>query len=234
MRYFPWREPFVSSPVVLPDLMQDVRKRFSGYLSKLLTVSAEHGAFGMHVLEALQGELTPTTCANCGVCCNSISLYSLEYHRIVRDLLTRLPLARLREVFERVLLFDQRQAVAGDEKRLRCAFRDDTANVCLIHPVRPFACRFYGMKKADGTRECDHVRDIGEAPPLTEPQIIRLQTRILENSESFSVFPDKPEIHFFPFEFWVFRSTLGPQKALAIYRDLLVPASTPLTRLWSG
>ena len=46
----------------------------------------------------LQGELPKTTCDNCGACCNAVSIFSLEYHRIVRDLLTRFPPARVREL----------------------------------------------------------------------------------------------------------------------------------------
>jgi hypothetical protein len=129
---------------------------------------------------------------------------------------------------------DLRQAEVSDEKRLRCLFRDDETKVCLIHPVRPFACRIFGLLKEDMTRECDQVEDLQlPAQPVSSQFITDLQSKVLENSESFEPFPGSGEIHFFPFEFWVFRNLFSPERALQIYRELLVPMSTPLTRLWS-
>ena len=81
-------------------------------------------------------------------------------------------------------------------------------------------------------RECQHVRELVPTKPLTQEFIAGPQGRILANSESFAPFPELPEIAFFPFEFWLFRYSLGPQKALEIYREILVPASTPLTDFW--
>jgi Fe-S-cluster containining protein len=128
---------------------------------------------------------------------------------------------------------DLRQASIGKEKRLRCVFRDEESKVCLIHPVRPFACRIFGLLKEDGKRECDQVEDLNFPPrAVGETELTELQTKILENSESFQVFENTEKIHFFPFEFWVFRHIFSAQRALQIYREVLIGMSTPLSQLW--
>ena len=220
------------------DLLQKLKvaamKNADVYLEKILTASVEHGNFGMDLLDRLHDQLLRTKCGNCGQCCNSVSIFSLEYHRIIRDLMTRWAPDRLRRFLVAAMRLDLRQADVSDEKRLRCLFRDDETKVCLIHPVRPFACRIFGLLKEDMTRECDQVEDLQSPPqPVSESFITELQSKVLENSESFEPFPGSGEIHFFPFEFWVFRHLFSPERALQIYRELLVPMSTPLTRLWS-
>ena len=64
--------------------------------------------------------------------------------------------------------------------------------------------------------------------------MVNLQVKILENSESYEPYPGKGEIHFFPFEFWFFRYLYSPERALQIYREILVPMSTPLTKMWEN
>lgn len=220
------------------DLLQKLKvaamKNADAYLGKILSASAEHGNFGMDLLDRLREQLPRTKCGNCGKCCNSVSIYSLEYHRIIRDLMTRCKPERLRKFLVSALRLDLRQAEVAGENRLRCVFRDDETKVCLIHPVRPFACRIFGLLKEDGSRECEQVEDLAfPARAVSEAFITDLQSKILENSESFEPFAGSGEIHFFPFEFWVYRYLFSPQRALQIYRDILVPMSTPLTRLWS-
>ena len=221
------------------ELLQKIKiaaaKNFGAYLQKVLTASAEHGAFGMEMLDMLHEQLPHTRCGNCGVCCNSVSIYSLEYHRIVRELLTNWPPERLRRMVKSALRFDLRQAEVSGEKRLRCLFRDDETRVCLIHSVRPFACRIFGLLKEDRKRECERVEDLAFPPRvITESFLTDLQARVLENSESFEPFAGKGKIHFFPFEFWFFRHIFSPERALQIYREILVPLSTPLTKLWES
>ncbi len=221
------------------ELLQKIKvaaaRNFETYLQKALSASADHGAFGMEMLDRLHEQLPRTSCGNCGRCCNSISIFSLEYHRIIREVLTNWPPDRLRRLIKSALRFDLRQAEAAGENRLRCIFRDDKTKVCLIHPVRPFACRIFGLLKEDGTRECDQVRDLALPPRIvTEAFLTDLQSRVLENSESFEPWPGKGKIHFFPFEFWFFRHIFSPERALQIYREILVPLSTPLTRLWQN
>ena len=217
---------------LLEKLMTAVDKRFPQFFERILRASADYGTFGLDLLDALHEKLPRTACNNCGQCCNSISIFSLEYHRIVRDLMTRFDPGRLRQLFLHALRFDQRLAAVGNEDRIRCVFRDDQTKVCLIHPVRPFACRIFGLLKEDGTRECPHVRDLHGERTVTNDELETLQARIFEVSETYSVFPDDPGTAFFPFEFWLYRSALGPDRALEIYRDVLVPSSTPLSRLW--
>jgi Fe-S-cluster containining protein len=219
------------------DLLNKVKaavgKNSTSYLEKILLASTEHGNFGMDLLDRLRNQLPATKCANCGQCCNSVSIYSLEYHRIVRDLMTRCSPERLHRFFVSAMRPDLRQASIGKEKRLRCVFRDEESKVCLIHPVRPFACRIFGLLKEDGKRECDQVEDLNFPPrAVGETELTELQTKILENSESFQVFENTEKIHFFPFEFWVFRHIFSAQRALQIYREVLIGMSTPLSQLW--
>ena len=217
---------------LLEKLMLAVDKKFPDFFQRILKASADYGTFGLDLLDALHERLPRTACDNCGTCCNSVSIFSLEYHRIIRDLMVRLAPDRLRTLFLHALRFDQRLAAVGSEDRLRCVFRDEQTRVCLIHPVRPFACRIFGLLKEDGTRECEHVRDLHGNRVVAAAEIERLQTKVFEVSESFAVVPEDPGTAFFPFEFWLYRYSLGPERALEIYRDILVPASTPLTRLW--
>lgn len=219
------------------DLLQKLKvsavKNADAHLEKILRASTEHGNFGMDLLDRLREQLPATKCGNCGKCCNSVSIFSLEYHRIVRDVMTRCNPERLRRFFVSALRMDLRQAEVANEKRLRCVFRDDDTRLCLVHPARPFACRIFGLLKEDGTRECDQVEDLIYPPRMvSEAMITDLQAKILENSESYEVFPGTGKIHFFPFEFWVFRYLFSPERALQIYREILVPMSTPLTKLW--
>lgn len=221
------------------DLLKKIKiagaKNFDAYAQKILEASANHGAFGMDMVDMLHDQLPRTSCDNCGKCCNSISLYSLEYHRVMREIMTKWQPERILRLIKSLLRFDLRQAQVGDEKRLRCVFRDDVTKVCLVHPVRPFACRIFGLLKENGLRECNNVKDLSlPEQTVKEEYLINLQTKILENSESFEPFARKGEIHFFPFEFWFFRYLFSPERALQIYREILVPLSTPLTKMWEN
>lgn len=219
---------------LLSRLMEDVEAHFGAYLKRILVASTEYGMFGLPLLDALHNDLPRTRCGDCGACCNAVSIPSIEYHRIIRELMARQNPALIRSLLKRVLRLDQRLAEVGGENRLRCAFRDDEARQCVIHAVRPFACRFYGLLKADGSRDCPHVQELTlDPPPLTEERMTDLQAKILDISETHVVIEGRDPIGFFPIEFWAFRFALGPAKALEIYREILVPASTPLTRLWS-
>lgn len=219
------------------DLLQKIKsaaaRNFDAYLQKVFSASADHGTFGMEMLDRLHDQLPRTSCGNCGRCCNSISIFSLEYHRIIREVMSSWPPDRLRRLVKSALSFDLRQAEAGNEGRLRCIFRDDQTKVCLIHPVRPFACRIFGLLKENGKRECEQVNDLAlPARVVTDEFLTDIQSRVLENSESFEPFPGKGKLHFFPFEFWFFRHLFSPERALQIYREILVPMSTPLTKFW--
>ena len=211
-----------------------VKKNFDPYLQKILGATTEHGLFGMEMVDRLHNQLPATKCGNCGVCCNSISIFSLEYHRIMRDLMTRFDPETIRKYIFSALRFDLRQAKMGKEKRIRCTFRDDDAKTCLIHPVRSFPCRIFGLLKENGKRECDRVSDLAEkATVVTEEFLQNIQSKLLENSEGFEVYPETGEIHYFPFEFWLYRYLFSPERALQIYREIMVPMSTPLTKLWN-
>ena len=114
--------------------MDDIEKRGGAYFQRILTASAEHGMYGLQLLRALYDQLPKTECQNCGRCCNAISIFSLEFHHIIRDLLTRLPPPKLRSLLKKALSFENRLAEVGSENRLRCVFRDDSTKVCQIHP----------------------------------------------------------------------------------------------------
>ncbi|PKL43683.1 MAG: hypothetical protein CVV41_07885 [Candidatus Riflebacteria bacterium HGW-Riflebacteria-1] len=220
------------------DLLQKLNaaatRNIDSYLQKMLTASAEHGNFGMQMLDHLHEQLPRTSCDDCGKCCNSVSIFSLEYHRVIREIMITWKPERLRRLVQAIFRLELRQAEIGkDERRRRCIFRDDETRVCLVHPVRPFACRIFGLLKTDGKRECDRVKDLRTPETIiTENYLISLQEKVLENSESYQPFPGEEEIHFFPFEFWFFRHIFSPERALQIYREILVPMSSPLTRLW--
>lgn len=220
------------------ELLQKIKaataRNFDAYLQKALTASADHGAFGMNMLDQLHDQLPATKCRNCGRCCNAISIFSLEYHRVIREILKTWSPERLRRMVQSALNFDLRAVTMAGEKRLRCIFRDDRTKGCLIHPVRPFACRIFGLLKEDGTRECKHVEDLNlPATIVTEALLTGLQAKVLDNSESHEPFAGYGKIHFFPFEFWFFRYVFSPERALQIYREILVPMSTPLMNFWS-
>lgn len=220
---------------LLGRLMGDVESHADAYVRRILTASAEYGTFGLPLLNGLHGGLPKTECENCGACCNAVSIFSLEYHKIIRDMLTRFSPARVRELIVSALRIDTRLAeLENGEKRLRCSFRDDAAHICLIHPVRSFACRLFGMRHDDGHRDCSRVRELeGEACP-SDAAVESMMARIHDVSETHEVQAGKPPMAFFPFEFWLFRYALGPAKALEVYENILVPASTPLTKLWGS
>jgi len=214
--------------------MGDIEARFSLYLKRILSGSAEHGIYGMNIVNALHNLLPATSCSDCGKCCNSVSIFSLEYHLVIRDMMAHLSPKRIKEMIKNVLRIDNRLATIGNEKRLRCAFRDDISRTCIIHPVRFFACRLYGMIDSEGKRECDSVRELPGSLAISHSQIEQMQAKVMEHSEVFQVFDNKPPIPFFPFEFWIYRHALGEKAALQIYREILVPASTPLTCFWAN
>ncbi len=221
------------------DLLKRIKiagaKNFESYAQKILEASANNGTFGMELVDLLHDQLPRTSCDNCGKCCNSNSVYSLEYHRIIREVMAKWKPDRILKLIKSLLFFDLRLVEAGDEKRLRCVFRDDITKVCLIHPVRPFSCRIYGLLKENGKRECERVRDLSlPAQTVKEEYLVNLQAKILANSESYEPYEGKGQIHFFPIEFWFFRYIFSPERALQIYKEILVPLSKPLTKMWEN
>lgn len=230
---FPAESPGIDQQL-LARYRQTVRVRFPELLERILACSAAHGPYGQELLGAVHDKLPRTTCGHCGRCCNAISLYSLEYHRIVRDLMHRLPPEHLKRTLLAALRFDTRLAEIGEERRVRCVFRSEEQKICLIHPVRPFPCRLFGQPAPDREPDCldVHLMDPREALPPEE--IESLQMPICEASEHIEVIAGSPAIPFFPFEFWLIRAALGEDLALRIYRDILVPSSTPLMQLWQA
>ena len=219
--------------LLLDKLSVVANKNIDKYVVKALEATAQNGTYGMELVDILHSKLPRTACANCGKCCNAVSIYSLEYHRIMREVMSTWTPERIRRLVKAIMDLKPRMAEVGNELRLRCVFRDDATKVCLIHPVRPFPCRFYGLLKENGTRECPNVTDLSVPEQVVrEEYITNIQTKLLENSESFEPYSGKGEIHFFPFEFWFFRYVFSPERALQIYRDILVPASTPLKQMW--
>ena len=80
-------------------------KNFEAYAQKVLEASANHGTFGMDMVDMLHDQLPRTSCANCGKCCNSISMYSLEYHRVMREVMTRWKPERVLRLIKSLLRF---------------------------------------------------------------------------------------------------------------------------------
>lgn len=221
--------------VFLQKLMEDVDKYFDKYLYKILKASADYGMFGIQLLDALHNELPKTKCANCGLCCNSVSIPSLEYHRIIRYFLELQDVQKIKNFIHRLLFIEERLAEIGSERRLRCAFRDEELQKCMIYNVRPFACRFYGLKKGDNYRECPNVIETSiNSPIITDDYMEDLQRKIIEVSENIELEPDLEPIFFFPMEFWAYKFALGNIMAVKIYKHILVPASTALTNFWKN
>lgn len=220
----------------LLEKIKDVaEKHLDKYLVKALNASAQHGSFGMDITDMLHNKLPKTGCGNCGVCCNSVSIYSLEYHRIMREIMTTWEPERIRRLVKSIMLFETRFVNVENQKRTRCVFRSEEVKTCLIHPVRPFPCRIFGLLKEDNKRECDRVTEFTIEPKVvTEDYLVTLQTKLLENSEAHEPYPGKGAISFFPFEFWFFRYAFSPERALQVYREILVPNSTPLTQMWQN
>jgi Fe-S-cluster containining protein len=208
-----------------------IDRRFSEFLRRILEAGVAHGVFGLDLLASLLAQLPPTACADCGRCCSSVSITSLEFQHLLRHVMQHLSPARLRDMIERGLRFDRRLQGTGPARRIRCAFRDDETRQCLVYPVRPFACRWFGLPGTD-TKACDRVHLQAGATMPESAEIQAWQARILNASEMFVVYPGTEPIGFFPVEFWLLRAALGPDRALEIYRDILVPASAPLAELW--
>ncbi len=220
---------------LLEKIRNLAEKHVDKYVLKVLNASAQHGSFGMDITDMLHNKLPKTSCDNCGSCCNSVSIYSLEYHRIMREIMATWEPERIRRLVKSVMLFEDRFVTVKEEKRIRCVFRSEEAKMCLIHPVRPFPCRIFGLLKENNKRECDRVMEFTLTPRvITEDYLVTLQSKLLENSEAHEPYPNMGEIHFFPFEFWFFRYAFSVERALQIYRDILVPNSTPLTKMWES
>lgn len=210
----------------------EVDRREGSLVKKVLQASVDHGMYGMNLLRTLYKQIPETRCDNCGSCCHSVSIFSLEYHLIMRDLLTRMNPGQIRQTLNGVLHLDQRLVQKQGESRLRCAFRESETRACVVHESRPFCCRLFGQRFENTPPECDHVVPLLPGASLTTSFVEDLQVKVMNNSEAHTPYEDLSPITFFPFEFWVFRYALGPEKALQLYRSVLVPASTALSRFW--
>lgn len=221
------------SSALKDKIIRAVKKNFPVYLTGILEHSAAHGMFGMNFLDSVYAQLPSTDCDNCGRCCNSISILSLEYHKIIRTMMKSLPPDQLRLMLMNTMRFDLRSYKLKGESRLKCAFRNEEMKLCAIYPVRPIACRLFGLQKTGLKSECKNVRITeGEIPSQSMMEL--LQTPILKSSESFEVIPGRGEIAFFPIEFWIFKAALGFKIACEIYREILIPLSTPLMKFWNS
>lgn len=224
----------VDQQQLLTRYRRTISARFPELLENVLTATAEHGVYGQDLLAALHDRIPRTDCGHCGRCCNSISMYSLEYHRIIRDFMQRLPPERIKLLILRAFRFDLRLAEIGTESRIRCTFRDDEQKICLIHPVRPFPCRLFGQPIRGQEQDCAQVRLLVPGEEMDPATADSLQIKIFEASEHIEVIAGKPAMPCLPFEYWLLRAALGGNLALRIYQDLLVPLSTPLTNFWTA
>ena len=212
-----------------------VKRKEPGLVRKVLEATVGHGEFGMSTLDKLRDELPETSCDNCGKCCNSISILSIEHHRLIRQLMTTLSPGRLTSLILSGFDFKARAITRIRDKRMGCLFRDDEKQLCLVYPARHFGCRIFGIcRDENGKPDCEKVIikvDSGWA--FSDGALEKLMTPAINSSESFLVYPDRPESFNFPFEFWLIRYSLGPEAALQIYRESMIPLSTPLINLWS-
>ena len=182
---------------------------------RILQATLDHGTFGMDLLDALHEKVPPTSCANCGKCCFSISFYSLEYHRIVRYIAQKFSPGELRQLFYLAINSEQRRVSVEGEDRFQCVFLDRGSALCSIYPVRPFMCRVYGQNM-DGTRECSRVES---EQSFSAKELETLASRVASCSEQFEIpVGDRKEtLDFFPLEFWIRRVLEGPGAAISWY-----------------
>jgi Fe-S-cluster containining protein len=70
-------------------------------------------------------------CQNCGECCGMIPA-SVQEVKSIREFLSKEPKVK-------------RFAQLHSHQLLKCPFRDDDANKCLIYAARPMICRLMGV-----------------------------------------------------------------------------------------
>jgi len=96
-------------------------------------------------LEQIYALLPETSCKMCGTCCTdpppAALIEYLNIYRYIRDHLQ----ARQQELLEKTVAFFYLEMVEPEQ---RCPFLD-VNNLCLIYPVRPFACRVFGLLSDD-------------------------------------------------------------------------------------
>ncbi|MGQ9711560.1 MAG: YkgJ family cysteine cluster protein [Desulfotomaculales bacterium] len=96
-------------------------------------------------LEQIYALLPETGCKMCGTCCTdpppAALIEYLNIYRYIRDQLQ----ARQQQLLEKTVAFFYLELVEPEQ---RCPFLDES-NLCLIYPVRPFACRVYGLLSDD-------------------------------------------------------------------------------------
>ncbi|MEW5953881.1 MAG: YkgJ family cysteine cluster protein [Bacillota bacterium] len=128
--------------------------------AKLLTTlsyAEQQGLF--KELEKIYGRLPGSACQQCARCCAGPPPgYLIEYLNAYRYLRDK-PREERQGLMERVIRYYFLELV---EPSLRCPFAGDD-NRCLIHPVRPFTCRAYGLlskqdyEKMDGKNELEEL-----------------------------------------------------------------------------
>jgi Fe-S-cluster containining protein len=130
----------------------------------------------LRALRKLYARIPATTCERCGQCCRLyiVEAFSIEYllmwqylrERCSPDELKRFRgLAGMNVALERKGLIDRR----------RCPFQDAESGRCLVHPVKPLACRLFLCDKITWSRSGFEAKSrglYGEVVSLCEPCFI--------------------------------------------------------------
>ena len=126
-------------------------------------------------LEALYALVPSTICENCGECCELTDedmklgyatmypLFAVEYTYITEYVIRTLNESDQRWIFG-VL----------EERPRRCPFRDHEQGRCIIYPVRPMACRSYGVLSSEEVDDAER-RYRGVIPDAWLDWFLRLQ-----------------------------------------------------------
>ncbi len=130
----------------------------------------------LQALCELYARIPPTTCQSCGQCCRRyiVEAFSIEYLLMASYLRERFPsedLARFRGLAGMNVALERR----GLADRRRCPFQDAPTGHCLIHPVKPLACRLYLCEKVSWSQSGFEARSsglYGQVVSLSQPCFI--------------------------------------------------------------
>lgn len=126
-------------------------------LDTTLSYAARQGLFAE--LDKIYARLPESACRQCAQCCAGPPPgYLIEYLNAYRYLMDK-PVAERQKIMAGVIRYYFLELV---ESSLKCPFVGDD-NRCVIHPVRPFTCRAYGLlskgdyEKMDGQNQLEEL-----------------------------------------------------------------------------
>jgi Fe-S-cluster containining protein len=130
----------------------------------------------LRALRKLYARIPATTCERCGECCRVyiVEAFSIEYLLMLQHLRERCSpeeRKRIRGLAGMNVALERR----GLADRRRCPFQDAESGSCLVHPVKPLACRLFLCDKITWSRNGFEAKSRGlyaEVVSLCEPCFI--------------------------------------------------------------